>query len=296
MKNSVVYLGADVGRTSVKLIAQTEKSGIMERTLPSREVQWGSESDILNLIHEWESALGALLSSAARVGISGAGALSFERTFTKQSRIIHLVSDLTASALSCDIKNTGLVLIAGTGGSSLLLKRGEKEVRKSYGPIIGDLWGGLYLGRLAGRHLLDTWSADGRLSRFERALAEHLKVSNRGEFLALLQNEPQIFTKLASLGKITVDFTEKGHLKAEAILESMLDNILNEVQFAIDIIRPAGDLPIGLQGSILTESDWIQDELKRRLQRADIPADVRLAERPLEHVMLQEVLEKDFDF
>ena len=290
MKKTVTHLGADVGRTSVKLIARTADSGRLKWSLPSREVNWGSESDILNAVREWESELGTSLSSNAKIGISGTGALAFERKFTHQSRVIQLVSDLTTSALSCDIRNTGLVLIAGTGGSSLILKRGEKEVRKSYGPVIGDLWGGLYLGRLAGRHLLDIWSAGERLSSYERALAEHLNVSHRSEFLLLLQNDPGIFKKLASLGRITIEFTEKGHLKAEEILNSMLNNVMNEIQSAYDLIQPAGELPIGLQGSILIESDWIQGELTRRLHRADIPAAMRLAKRPLELVMLQEVM------
>jgi N-acetylglucosamine kinase-like BadF-type ATPase len=287
MENTVTHLGADVGRTSAKLMAQTSENRTLKKSIPSREVNWGSESDILNAVREWEAELHTPLSETARIGISGTGALAFERQFTHQSRVIHLVSDLTASALSCHIRNTGLVLIAGTGGSSLILKRGEKEVRKSYGPVIGDLWGGLYLGRMAGRHLLDTWTAGERLSSYERALADHLKVQNRSEFLLLLQNDPDVFKKLASLGRITIEFTEKGHLKAEAILKSMLDHIFSEVQYAYDDIKPAGDLPVGLQGSILIESGWIQDALQTRLKRADIPADIRLAERPLELVMLQ---------
>lgn len=287
MENPIRYLGIDVGRSGVKLAFDAGKETKRQRIPKFADyVDWKSDQMVDEFVRQWCAEIGRHLDAEARVVIGASGAAEFERVFSVNNRKMELLGDVTVAALSCGIADNGILMIAGTGAALVVFTQNSKSIMNAYGPVVGDLWGGLALGRLAIRHLLDVWALNKEMTRYESALSEELGIQTRHDYVNWLQTTENHYGELGLLGKVTLDFAESGHEVAQHIARAMTAHMSRSVSMAVEEFDLNIPLAYGIQGSMLEKSDWVRDRIREDLARSEIKIEYRTAQTPLETVAL----------
>ncbi len=289
MKSAIDILGIDVGRSGVK-IAYFENGKIVRTRIPkfAESVDWKSNDAVVDVIQKWCDEQNYELDPWAKIVLGATGAAEFERIFTYDGLTVQLLGDISVAALACGIGTQGLLLLCGTGAALVVFNGKSKIIAKAYGPVVGDLWGGLALGRLAIQHLLDSWALGYSLSDYEMALANALNITNRKEYVDWLQTSENHFGELGRLGKVTTDFAENGHHKAQEIARNMIQKMAESIAETTQGMEFPKPIPLGIQGSIIEKSPWIQQALLSTLGEMGMDVTLKQAADPLDVTALKQ--------
>jgi len=284
----ITYLGIDAGRSGVKIAYFDKQGEIQRKQIPKfmDYIDWKSDQAVQKALEKWMQHFHLTIDAGAVV-IGATGAAEFERLISQEPLIVELLGDITVAALSCGVELEGMLMIAGTGAALVVFKGNQKTIISAYGPIVGDPWGGLALGRLAVRHLLDQWAFGGEISPYEKSLAEALHISNRLEYVDWLQNSQNHYRELGQLGKITLNFAETGHAAAERIASEMIRAIVSVIHRTAQQFQLTAPL-IGFQGSMIEESGWLRDRIRDQLVDTGIQPTFRLPQEPLDVTALHQ--------
>ena len=288
----MMYCGIDVGRTSIKLACQDSRQRQRHLTLPAppQEIPWHDSLAVIRQIRQWLETGGIQPETAAVVILGAAGAAEYERTWTENRWRVTLLGDITLAARSCGVEHDGLLIIYGTGGVLVEFRESSRTILESYGPVIGDRWGGVALGRKAMRFLVHHLSLQDELTAYGQTLADALGLRSRKDFLDWLHRTPDPYRSLAGLGHQTVRFAEQGDEMAASFCRETLAGIARSVRAAVTAQRIAPPVRLGIQGSILEHSEWMRRELERALANTGVAYSLRVPEKPLEDYALRMAL------
>jgi len=289
MKTTQEFLGIDVGRSGVKIASYADDGKIVRTRIPqfAESVDWKRNDAVIEMIQKWCAEQNYQLDQWAKIVLGATGAAEFERIFTYDGLKVQLLGDISVAALACGIGEKGVLLLCGTGAALVLFDGNAKTITKAYGPVVGDLWGGLALGRLAIQHLLDSWALGYTRSDYEEELAKALHITNRKEYVDWLQTSQNHFGELGRLGKVTTDFAEDGHGKAQEIAGIMIKKIANSIVQTTHGKAFPKPLPLGIQGSIIEKSSWIQEALLTELSKQGVEVTMLEAADPLDVTALK---------
>ena len=290
MGGAVNALGVDVGQSGVKLACRMNKGIVQRKYLPreAASVDWADDTIVVERIRKWIETAGLELGERVDVVIGATGAVAFERSVSIQNLHIRLYGDVTIAARACGIQRDALLLMCGTGGALINLSDEDYIPLFTYGPVVGDRWGGLALGRLACRYLLDQWIDERDTGEFATALAELLRISDRREFLQWQRSAEQPYAELGKLGHVTLSFAERNHTEAIALVHAMLDEMSEAIQWTIAKSALKSPVPVGMQGRMVEDSFWLRHELTKRLKDRNVGIEVSTPSEPLDVVALQE--------
>ncbi len=290
MEIALKSLGIDVGRSGVKLAHRAPGAELRRTRIPKfmEYIDWEDDTAIVERIRGWVEHEQLDLAGDARVVIGATGAVEFERTFSAAGLQVQLLGDVTVAALSCGIREDGLLMICGTGAALVRFSRGGKRIMKAYGPMVGDRWGGLSLGRAAIRYVLDQWALKREAGPLEAALAEHLKISNRREYVHWLQTTENHYGELGELGGITVTMAGEGNEPARALCRQMIDEMTAGVREALSLGEQQTPVSLGLQGGMIEGSAWLRSELTAYLSHRNMKVEIRVPSDPLDVMALRE--------
>ncbi|MCF7804923.1 MAG: hypothetical protein K9N46_03750 [Candidatus Marinimicrobia bacterium] len=282
-------IGIDAGRTWVKLAWLDETGEISRRKIPAEEnsLHWEKEEFVFDRLTSWAAQAGLDISDFLHVVIGAAGALEYECIFTRQNTRIQLYGDVSLAARSCGIGDAGLMVICGTGGALVRYGSEDSQVYHSYGPVIGDLWGGAMLGREALRHLVDQIDRSSVLSGYARAITEFLGAETRSGIVHWANSAKNVTRRLGHLGKITIRYAEKGDEGAAKIGMKMTDSMAKAVKGVLTEISRDAPVKIGVQGSIIEKSGWVRQRFGDRLREEQLTVDLILPRDPLDLVALR---------
>lgn len=285
----MMYCGIDVGRTSIKLACQDSRQQQRRVTLPAppQEIPWHDAVGVTRRISQWLETGGMHPEKETVVVIGAAGAAEYERTWSRDHWHITLVGDITLAAISCGVEQSGLLTICGTGGVLVVFRDASRQILESFGPVIGDRWGGVALGRKALRFVVNTLSFQNELTDYAQALADELGVRSRKEYLDWLRRTPNPYPSLAGLGQQTVAFAEEGDEVAGSFCRETVVELARSVREAGIVYALTPPVPLGIQGSILEKSEWMRRELEQALMKAGVAYTLRLPEKPLEDYALE---------
>lgn len=290
MSDRIPALGIDIGRSGVKLACRTPKKQLHRTRIPKfvDYIDWGNDAEVVAGIRQWTKEENLALEDSARVVLDATGAVEFERVFTHDGLTVHLVGDVTMAALSCGIRRDGLLMICGTGAALVFFSGEAKRIMKAYGPVVGDQWGGLALGRMAVRYLLDHWVREEEPGPFESSLAGHLEITNRREYVHWLQTSENHYGELGELGGITVSMAGDGNLRARSLCEKMIGTMARAVDEALSLGRLDSPVALGLQGGMIEGSDYLRDALIKEVRKSEYEIEIRRPAAPLDVIALRE--------
>ena len=293
MTARVKYLGIDSGRTAIKLAFRDETGHIQRKHLPAHRftVNWFDNINVVRTLERWCEEANCYLTEGSRVVLGAAGAAEYERIWYEkvtlsgagpQTTRIELLGDISLAALACHIEETGIVIVYGTGGALMACEHGNRHIFNSYGPVVGDLWGGLALGRQAVRHLLDRWDRTESSSEFESILATALGIGDRKEYLDWVHTAEYPYGDLAKLGQKTVEYAVEGHRSARELCERTLESIVSVIGEVKQYFTLPAPIPTVLQGSLLEKSPWMRSRLCQLLEQKETQCQFLLPQEPLE--------------
>lgn len=153
----------------------------------------------------------------------------------------------------------GILLISGTG--SIAFGRNKQGVQARTGgwplSIYGDEGSGVWVSRMALRHLgrrLDGAVPDSPLSTY---MQEELHISTRDELIRLALTKGNTPETLPMLGKLVSRAAQEGDRYAEEILMKAAKELMGLVEDMVcilDMERTEPDFPLGVWGSTLLKS------------------------------------------
>gem|GEM_PF-2442495 len=281
-------IGIDVGRSGVKL-AWVSGSGQIKRVrIPkfTDYIDWKTDQTVAEYVQSWCRQAGVTPAAGAAIVIGATGAVEFERQFQHGRKNFELLGDVSVAALSCGILSDGMLLICGTGAALVVFEPGGKHILKAFGPVVGDPWGGLALGRLAVTHLVDAWELGSELTAYENALSAALNIHSRQEYVDWVQNSKNHYGELGKLGKVTLDFAEQEHPGATEIADIMVQAMADAVSEANDTFQFEQPLAIGIQGSMLEKSGWLRNSLEEKIAEGGTQSQFSMPEKSLDLVAL----------
>ncbi len=298
MTRRVKYVGIDAGRTSVKMAFRDDAGHICRTRIPADlcAVNWAENASVMRALELWCEEATCCLAEGVTVVLGAAGAAEYERIWQENAAPsgtgpltgrIELLGDVSLAAISCNIEETGIVIVYGTGGALMVCDNGSRHICSSYGPIVGDLWGGVALGRAAVRQLLDCWDRKTTLSEYESILSTSLGIRNRKEYLDWVHTAANPYGDLAKLGQKTVECAAGEQNSARQICVRTLKSIVSVVREVNQRYVLPSPLPIVLQGSVLEKSVWMRRQLYRLLERDGIRCEFLLPQKPLEVYALE---------
>jgi len=263
MAMDVKFIGIDAGRTAIKLAYRNTANECIRRQLSGETlaVDWSVSEKVLNSIKSWCGKAGCHLQENSIVVLGAAGAAEYERNVTLSATKLILMGDVTLTARSCGIEESGIALLYGTGGSLTAFSPAGKTIYGSYGPVVGDLWGGVTLGRYAIRFLLEAWNS-GTQSDYIQVLAETMGIQNRREYVQWLRKTSNPHADLSRLGEITVRHAEDGDAHAQQLCMLTLDAIGQLLKKAVHEMKLSVPVNVVMQGSIIENASWLREQLK----------------------------------
>lgn len=282
------YLGIDLGRSKVALSYTAGPNKSSQITIPRKydDPGWGDDASVWNFIQQLSTQAHLSLDPNAKIVIGAAGAFEFEHVFSHSSQRIQVLGDLALAGRACGITDSGILLTYGTGGGLAIFSQGDITIHKSYGPVVGDLWGGVYLGRESLRWLLDYWTLGKTLTAFEMAVAQEFGIHNRQEYVKQLAQSNNFYSLLPRLGKICVEFGKRANKPAQAILLKSTFNIVQAIQESLSEKKFVEPIALGVQGGIIENSTYLQELLNQLLTKADIHVRITHPTQSLDQVAL----------
>lgn len=283
------FVGIDVGRSGVKLAWKSSGGDIQQVRIPkfTDYIDWKADEMVAEYAQSWCEQAGVTLAKDAIIVIGATGAVEFERRFLDGERQFELLGDVSVAALSCGITTNGMLMICGTGAALVVFEPEGKHILKAFGPVVGDPWGGLALGRLAVTHLVDAWELGQQVTEYERALSDALQIRSRQEYVDWVQNSTNHYGELGKLGKVTLDFAEQGHTGAIEIAQIMVTAMADAVVEANTAFPLDQPLAIGIQGSMLEKSGWLRTSLEQHIAHHDINPQFTTPRKSLDMVALE---------
>lgn len=204
----------------------------------------------------------------ARIGVGAAGAwaapaaaqLLADRLAARVQAPVAVASDVvTAHAGALDGRH-GVLLIAGTGAAALGTDADGARLVDGWGPEIGDLGSGSWLGREVLRAVMRAADGLGPATALTSAIAE--PVGAASEVIAWLARDGTLPRRLATLAPLALDAAQAGD---EAAATIAADAVRLLTASAVAASRTSDD--VVLHGG-LTEHPWFRAHLTAALAAA----------------------------
>ncbi|MGM7680335.1 N-acetylglucosamine kinase [Microbacterium sp. A94] len=276
---SDLVLGGDLGGSTTRIVIADAVGAVRgEGTARGGNPVSQPETAHLAFAAALRAALGDVDPARIRggvIGMAGSAALreqparraGFDAAWAQcgLTGVPRIVSDLEAAYASATDRDTGVVLIAGTGASAALIDGWQVvERRGGYGWLLGDEGAGVWLGRAAVRATLAALQ-EGRISTLASLVIDQFGLTTRpgvqqsaeawpgeAQASALIRivndSGPLALAELAPL--ITLACAE-GSSDAAEIVDEAARHLVRTV---CGLLSRAQDGPVVLAGSILEES------------------------------------------
>ncbi len=218
---------------------------------------------ILPALSEGPSDLGRLVVGAAGAWAAPQQAVDLSRRLASEIGVPTVVaSDVVMAHAGALGGEGGVLLIAGTGAAALGIDVAGARLVDGWGPDIGDLGSGSWLGREALRAVLRAAVEPSAATALTGALAP--LVGPPEEILGWVGREGHLARRLATLAPATLDAAEAGDVVARRIVD---DGIGLLVRSAVGASGGVGR--VALHGG-LTGHDWFRASLAAALTAAGL--------------------------
>ncbi|WP_217183701.1 N-acetylglucosamine kinase [Streptomyces sp. AC495_CC817] len=207
------------------------------------------------------------LAPRTAMGVGAAGALAAptasaalaDRLHAETGARVAVTSDVVTAHAGALDGATGVLLIAGTGATALGIDAADSRLVDGWGPELGDLGSGSWVGRSALRAALRSESGLGARSALTSAL-----MAETGSPVRWLAEDARTARRLASLVPLVFAHAEDGDPVAVAIVGEAV-----RLLAASALAASAPGSVVALHGG-LTDNDYFRDQLQIALRRADL--------------------------
>lgn len=273
MSASVKLLIADVGKTRLRLQALGADGAILAEHTGAGIAGAASTApdDVVRLLIEARERLGRLDGDASAtwsVGVAGTlaaperGAAIARGLAAVTGGEVAVTSDLIAAHLGAFRGGVGTVLIAGTGAVALgLHATGELRQSDGWGPVLGDLGSGAWIGREGIRAVLAHRDGSGPDAGWlDQALDE---LTGQTSPIAWVHADANPAGRCGRFAPAVVEAAAQGEPLAAEIIAAAVDHLARAAAHAsAHLDRPA---PVAVLGGV-SSHPWFAAELERALR------------------------------
>lgn len=221
-----------------------------------------------------DAAVGAILPLLAQVGridslsVGAAGAWAApsaaaalaRRLAAETDARVAVTSDVVTAHVGVLNGGSGTLLIAGTGAAALGVDTDGVRLVDGWGPELGDLGSGSWVGREGIRAVLRARDALGSGTALTDAIRVH--IAPHLDAFSWLASEPQSARQLATIAPLVLDAAQTGDgVAAEIIAESV------RLLTASAAAASAFSNEVAFHGGLISH-DWFRTELERSLADA----------------------------
>lgn len=266
MTSSPRVLAVDLGKTRCRLVvSQNARQPAHEGTgAPGLAVAHGVDAAldaILPLVRDAGAPISGIAVGAAGAWAAPAAAAELARRLADATDAPAVVtSDVVTAHIGALDGHHGVLLIAGTGAAALGIDTEGARLIDGWGPNIGDLGSGSWLGREALRAVLRAADGLGPATTLSAAIAE--PVGAASDIIDWLARGGDRAHSLASLAPLVLDAARAGDAASVEIADEAV-RLLTASAAAASSSRP----DVVLHGG-LTQHSWFRDRLTASLEAA----------------------------
>ncbi|WP_372467397.1 N-acetylglucosamine kinase [Microbacterium maritypicum] len=264
MSSAPTAVAVDLGKTRCRAMVDAEqrvvRSGIGSPGLATPNGVEDAVASILPLLDQ-DAAPQLLGVGAAGAWVAPAAALALAAALAASVRArVAVASDVVTAHAGALGGSPGVLLIAGTGAAALGADADGIRLIDGWGPDIGDLGSGSWLGREAARAVQRATAGLGPDTRLSETVAASILPAD--DVVTWLAEEGSVARRLGSLAPLVLDAAETGDDVAHRIATEGIRLLTATAVAASSLTRD-----IALHGG-LTDHAWFRDSLISSLHAA----------------------------
>ena len=222
---------------------------------------------------------------AAGIGVSGASQQhSREWLLTTLAPVLPISlimpsSDLEIALVGALGQRQGVLILAGTGSAAFGIAPDGRSLQiGGWGYLLGDAGSGFWIGKQVLQSIIRKHEnhpyANGETfaSTFDQRILAELNLSNPRQLIAWLyrgQRAPPV--QLADLARLVLKLAETGNWQAQNILQRAALHLVAQAKLLMKQLAYQ-DAPVAFAGGLLNHSNFLSEEVARRLGLCERPA------------------------
>jgi N-acetylglucosamine kinase-like BadF-type ATPase len=270
-------LGIDAGGTkTVALLADADGRTLGEGRAGAANLRTEGELEVEKILHtvidQATDGRNANI-SAVCLGMAGVDRQDDARIIREVMRRLGfrtntlIVNDALIALVAGAGVNPGVVVISGTGSICYgVSARGLAARAGGWGPTLADEGSGYWIGRRALAAVMREADGRGPRTSLTPLVLDHFALARPEGLVAEIYQQLQSRRTIAALGAIVDRARAGGDQIASAIMTKAADELALAAASVIRRLDMRGEqFPILLAGGMLTETQWLQDQLRQRM-------------------------------
>jgi glucosamine kinase len=200
---------------------------------------------------------------AARPEIAGALRGALQHRFARAH--VQVVDDARLALHAADVRDRGIVLIAGTGSSAYGENAGRRARCGGGGYAIGDEGSGYTIGSAGLRLALRALDGRGPSDRTVAAVREYTGAVDRDALLAFAYGDGSPVSAIAGVAPAILRCADDGERSALAIVQAAARELFDLVRAVVRAIDAGDETPLVLHGGLLRTPSTLTYLLETRL-------------------------------
>jgi N-acetylglucosamine kinase-like BadF-type ATPase len=200
---------------------------------------------------------------AARSEIAGALRDALQHRFANAR--IQVIDDARLALYAAEVRERGVVLIAGTGSSAYGENAGRSSRCGGGGYAIGDEGSGYAIGSAGLRLALRALDGRGASDRTVAAVREYTGASDRDGLLAFAYGDASPVSAIAGVAPAILRCADDGERSALTIVQAAARDLFDLVRAVVRAIDAGDETPLVLHGGLLRTPSTLTYLLETRL-------------------------------